>query len=262
MRSTIARSTPLLLLALAIAADQSSARGEEDVSALLKKLTTAGRRERPALIRALQKAGPKVAPILATQLASTDPGTQTRAAQLFGELRLKDGVRPLIVALKAPQHTTRAAAAKSLGMLGSADAVPRLCEALNDRFYVVRQEAAAALGSLRDPRAVEPLKKVLASDHQDASGGPALTTLHDGRSSYTLARFPSIWLSTCDALARIGEPALPTLRQRLSAPQPQLRARAVSLLLRLNDGAALRLLHSHESHGGPLVLPRYRSRPR
>jgi len=240
MRSTIARSTPLLLLALAIAADQSSARGEEDVSALLKKLTTAGRRERPALIRALQKAGPKVAPILATQLASTDPGTQTRAAQLFGELRLKDGVRPLIVALKAPQHTTRAAAAKSLGMLGSADAVPRLCEALNDRFYVVRQEAAAALGSLRDPRAVEPLKKVLASDHQDASGGPALTTLHDGRSSYTLARFPSIWLSTCDALARIGEPALPTLRQRLSAPQPQLRARAVSLLLRLNDGAALR----------------------
>ena len=211
----------------------------EDVKSLLDKLEKAGRRERPRIIKALREAKAEAVAILGKQLASADASSQMKAAALLGELKLPDGVGPLVKALQSPHYGVRVATAKALGALGQREAVPALCKALNDRFYAVRLEAVSALGLLGDPSAIDALKDVLLKDHQDASGVPARTVAYDSRSTYTRDHLPDIWLRACDALAKIGEPALPALRQRLSAKQPEIRAKVAYLLLGLKDGKGL-----------------------
>lgn len=211
----------------------------EDVKSLLGKLEKAGRRERPRIIVALREAKGEAVAVLGKQLASADASSQMKAAALLGELKLPDGVGPLVKALQSPHYGVRVAVAKALGALGQKEAVPALCKALTDRFYAVRLDAVSALGLLRDPSAIDVLKGVLLKDHQDASGVPARTVAYDSRSTYTRDHLPDIWLIACDALAKIGEPALPVLRQRLSAKQPEIRAKVAYLLLGLKDGKSL-----------------------
>lgn len=240
MRGRTARSLLLFLIPLAVLAIALPARGEEDVNSLLGKLATASPKDRPAIITALRKSGAQAVALVAKQLESSDPQIQLGAVQLLGGLRLKEAVPVLVRSLKSPHYTTRVAAAKSLGSISSQDAVPALCEALQDTFYAVRQEAVTALGALRDSRAVEPLRAVLSKDHRDASGAPAQAVLFDGRNPYTKTPFPDIWLSACDALGRIGEPAIPVLRQVLASPHPELRTKAAFILLSLKDDHGLR----------------------
>lgn len=102
------------------------------------------------LIKALQLANPKVT---------------EQVILAIGQLRLKEGVSPLLKFLENNSDLRfQAAAAFSLGLIRDKRAVERLIGKLNTPDETLKRNIVVALGLLGDPRAVEPL---LSMPHDD-----------------------------------------------------------------------------------------------
>lgn len=134
----------------------------------------------PALLEDhLLTAWPQVheVPGLLEDLRDKDTAKRSEAACLLGYKMDVTAVKPLIAALKDIDVAVRRAAAESLGMIGDASAVPVLIETLGNRAdQPVRVEVAAALGRIKDPRALEPLSRVLADAQEERAMRSAAIT--------------------------------------------------------------------------------------
>jgi HEAT repeats len=103
---------------------------------------------------------------LIAQLASSDPVTRARAADMLAPLADPRAEQSLLRALADPDLDVRASAARALGVLKSEAAVELLLQALGDEETDVRHAAAWALGQIGDERAIEPLLR-LVTDQDD-----------------------------------------------------------------------------------------------
>ena len=115
-----------------------------------------------------------VAPLSAQTNAKPQPVPQ----RLYDELRKGDPI-------------ARRKAAIQMGVLRNRSSVRALMSALIDKEWRVREAVAFALGQIADPRAVEPLERVLAEDKETevrASAAFALGMLSDPRTAEALSR--------------------------------------------------------------------------
>jgi HEAT repeat protein len=144
---------------------------------------------------------------LLTAIASGDDAVTELAAQgMRGQPHLLPALRPLL----ADQDSDRRWwAVRVLALIGEQEAVELLIERLTDTDVPTRCAAALALGELRAGQAIHALSLRLA----DESG----------------------WVrdSAMDALALIGEPALPALVEALSDPREGVRVRAAGALRKI-----------------------------
>jgi HEAT repeat protein len=149
--------------------------------------------------------------------AQTNPNPQVRelAVVALAELPVSPVKRvgALARALKDPSARVRRRAARALGDFGlhAVPAVPALVAGLRDADASVRRDAAGALGRL-GPAA--------------APAAPALTGLladPDTRTRVVVAA----------ALKRVGRPTVPALLGGLGNADPDIRARAATLLARV-----------------------------
>ncbi|HXG64351.1 MAG TPA: HEAT repeat domain-containing protein [Blastocatellia bacterium] len=102
---------------------------------------------------------------LLRDLKSGDPVTRRRASNQIGELRARNGVRPLIEALGDADAIVREAAAFALGQIGDQKAVSPLTRAIKDKDPEVRASAAFALGMLDDRKAIGALEDALEDEY-------------------------------------------------------------------------------------------------
>ncbi|HZG39889.1 MAG TPA: HEAT repeat domain-containing protein [Nodosilinea sp.] len=102
---------------------------------------------------------------------TADTGLRYYAAWWLGRFRVAEpeAIEALVAALedesdRAPDggYPLRRNAARALGKLGDRTVVPALIQCLSCDDYYVRESAAQALESLGDPRAISPLRRLLA----------------------------------------------------------------------------------------------------
>lgn len=170
-------------------------RSPEAVPALLKHLSDPNSTVRLRVVRALMLTGDARAAKPLARLLSTeeDPEVREEIAEALGAQGLAgpDAVNACIRALGDTSRAVRSHAARSLGRLADpkaaphlvralgdgywsvsrdaensiinlgTKAVPSLIEALGSRAAAVRSSAARALGSIADPRAGQPLRRLL-----------------------------------------------------------------------------------------------------
>jgi hypothetical protein len=103
---------------------------------------------------------------LIARLASSDPVTRAKAADVLAPLADPRAEQPLLRALADPDLDVCANAARALGVLKSEAAVDLLLQTLGDEESDVRYAAAWALGQIGDERAIEPLLR-LVTDQDD-----------------------------------------------------------------------------------------------
>ncbi len=171
-------------------------------------------------------------PYLVTQLDTDGPRERHALEDLFVRIG-EHAVEPLIDAFReelAKEETTRGVrmAAGILGKLEDGAAVPALVEAKEHPNWKVRSSVAGALGRIGDPGAVPALLSLLEDENEivrkgagvslkrtaekaeegDAPGEDVVASLVDALDD----RYYSVRYSAADALAAIGEPAIPALR--------------------------------------------------
>jgi HEAT repeat protein len=133
---------------------------------------------------------------------------------------LQPKVTRLVRRLHDPHWLVRAKAAEDLGRMRDPVALEGLIQALNDEEKQVRIRAAEGLGKIGDPKAIEPLVAAMVYGFVDNT-----------------ARYSS------EALADIGQPALPALVNALRSKDRYQRGYAASALGRIGSTTAV----------GPLV---------
>jgi len=186
------------------------------------------------LIRLGESKDPRAFEPLMTALGFDDPSYRDFAAKALGELRDPRAVEPLIKML-TDESDVRGAAARALGELGDRRAVEPLIKVITADYLALiidiarasgsktvkeeksirenflRRDAMTALGKLWDPRAVEPIIKVLADNNegvvrqafgQSLSGGYAglIGPIGPLREAAVLRRF------AVRALGELGDP--------------------------------------------------------
>jgi len=146
--------------------------------------TTPGREAAYALSRLAATAAE---PLLA---ALQDPNAEVRmnAARALGGIRDRKAVGPLIALLKdkdpdeAQRRRVRCQAAQALGRLGDTEATLHLIATLKDEHWEVRRDAVRALGEIKDPRALDPMLKMLSDmAHVRDAAAEALLETRDPR---------------------------------------------------------------------------------
>jgi len=130
----------------------------------------------------------------------------------------KKDVDGLVKALTDRETEIRLAAAQILGVMRAVRAVLQLITALKDEEAEVREAAAESLGMLGDARAVEPLV-ALVRDPAEA-----------------------VQKAAAEALLKFGAPAVRSLCNTLTNPQPQVRLVAVQTLGAIGDPQAVKPL--------------------
>jgi HEAT repeat protein len=186
---------------------------ETSLPYLVTRLDTDDARERHALEDILVKIGePAVGPVVEAfrdEMGRTDTTRGARlAASVLGRLGDAAAVAPLGEARSHDDWKVRGAVAGALGRIGIAEAVPALVDLLLDANEIVRKSAAFGLGRT-------------ASSVSEACGCSGATAGSEWRrATGELADalddpYYAVRYNASDALARIGEPAWPALRDIL-----------------------------------------------
>ena len=149
-----------------------------------------------------------------------------------------------IKAWKDGNTQSRESAVWVLGTLGDERVVEHLINALKDNDKYVRKAAVYALGEIGDKRAVEPLIKVLECDNNSdvrKAAVHALGELRDERAVKPLTNYLRCWgvWIVCNALAKIGKPAVETLITALQDRDPVIRMIAAEALGKIGDKRAV-----------------------
>jgi len=119
--------------------------------------------------------------ILLQKLNNPDPFIRVEAVQALGEIQKEEALLPVCECLNDENLYVRAYAAEALGKIGQVDislALLRLISSLDDPSPYVRAMMVAALGELQDPRAVDPIRKLL-QDEDESVRGMALWALEN-----------------------------------------------------------------------------------
>ena len=182
---------------------------EESLPYLVTRLDTDDARERHALEDILVRIGPAAArPVIEAFLLEAGRTETTRGARLAAAVLGKIGevcaIDPLFSAHDHHDWKVRGAIGGALGRIGTAGAVPPLVVLLTDENEVVRKSAAVGL------------RRVAARAHDDAQPDADAALALDRNVMESLAsalgdQHYSVRYSSADALARIGEIALPLL---------------------------------------------------
>jgi HEAT repeat protein/nucleoside 2-deoxyribosyltransferase len=178
-------------------------------------------------------------PYAPKQLSRVDVELRQKACWVLMELRSKQSVEPLIVALGDEDSSVRNSAAEALGSIGDSRAVGPLIAVLGDRAVgwsaakalvkialpaveslitalededrEVCRLAAEILGRIGDSRAVEPLIAVLGDTDIGRSAAEALDQLNWKPQDVSLRVKYEIAKQNWDALVKIGAPAVESL---------------------------------------------------
>ena len=148
--------------------------------------------------------------LIESLLAAVDAGDDEQAERVCRGFAAQKGVLPALRPLLAdPSADRRWWAVRSLALIGGTEAARLLIERLGDEDEATRCAAALALGEVRSEEAIPHLLASLA----DVSG----------------------WVRDCaaDALAMVGEPALPALVTAMTDPRDPIRVRATRALCRI-----------------------------
>jgi HEAT repeat protein len=128
-------------------------------------------------VRQLTQLRAAAVPVLLEALHAPGPDTVRFAAYTLGEIRAPEAVPALIPLLKSPDPELRQHVAFALGMIRDKAATDALIGALKDDDPIVRGYAATALGEIGDPRAKEALLAALRTE--DASVVNMATSLYN-----------------------------------------------------------------------------------
>lgn len=147
------------------------------------------------------------------QLGSEDKDISCSAEQSLVRMG-SIAVEPLLQALNSEDPQTRFRAAYALGKIGDPRAFDPLLRATQDSNEAVRYDAVIALGDLGDSRAIEPLLQMLL-------GGEELDS------------------PAAMALRKIGSPAVESLIELLSHPNPSIRSTVAYILGGIGDARVI-----------------------
>jgi HEAT repeat protein len=143
-------------------------------------------------------------------LEGSDQGRASNAAYHLGDFGDARAIEPLRKALGSTDQKTRLYAAQALAKLGDQSGADILAECLGDGKAL--KDVIASLGMLGDPRAYEPLTRMLSSKEESECGGAAqsLGRLGDHRAIPSLVNLlaDSRWfvhLSAAAGLAMLGD---------------------------------------------------------
>lgn len=168
---------------------------------------------------------------------------QAEANQDVGleEEQFKDEIDIQIDLLKDPDWVVRREAAITLGEMGDERCVEPLARALRDGDWQVREVAIEGLGQIGSP-AVEILLKLLRDWDVRKYAIAALGKIHDERVLEPLMmqlRNDEFKDDATDALASLGEPAVPHLAKALHDKEELVRKQAVLALGRIKSAKAI-----------------------
>lgn len=239
--------------ALAIAA--YGEQGDAAIGALLDALDDVDVDVRRAVIPALAAVGPNSADAaagLARSLSDADWVVRRQAGAAFGTVDASQVLPDLRAQLRSTNVPTRIAAAVAVGKIGpgAADAMPELLDALKSADWKLRGTAARAIGAI-GVAAGQPGIEALATALRDRDWGvaepvvEALARMGEGAVPVLVAALsddavPVRW-GAARALERIGPPAraaVPALGEALGDPVMQVRWAAARALLAFGPAAA------------------------
>jgi HEAT repeat protein len=182
---------------------------EDSIPYLVTQLDTDGARERHALedvlVRIGEPAVPAVIDALLTEAERTDTTRGARlAATVLGRIGDASAVDPLDSVHDHADWKVRGAIGSALGRIGTAGAIAPLVSLLSDENEMVRKSAAVGLRRV-----------ATAANDEEEPDREARKALDDEVVASLIGalgdRCYAVRYSSADALARIGEPALPAL---------------------------------------------------
>jgi len=192
---------------------------------------------------------------LIAALADKNPGIVMRAVEALGQTGDERAAVPLIGMLNRSDPSLRFVTSEALIHLGSA-AVPSLIDTLNHKDPVVVSAAAEILGKIGDQRAIEPLTEALKhrdSDRVRLSVATALGAIGGKEVVVPLIRLLKnkdsvVQYAAAEALAVIGQPAVPFLIDELKNTDPDIVLIAINTLGKTGEQQAVQplidLLHN------------------
>lgn len=134
---------------------------QRTVEALIPMLKDKIKEVRQAAVEALANTDdPKLLDIFISLLKDQDEKTRKYAASGLGNIKHPGAIEPLLQALRDNEYNVCWSASMALAKMGSA-AVEPLIAALESYTWYGRELAADALGRIKDPRAVDPLIRLL-----------------------------------------------------------------------------------------------------
>ncbi len=181
-------------------------------------LTSTDRETRRRAVEELGRGGDErnVGPISEVLRGDRDFLVRSAAADALGTLRSKQGVAPLVAALRDMNAEVRTSSALALGRLNDASAVSALRPLLKDAEPLVRSAAAQSLGKLNAADALPDLAALL--------GDPE----------------PEVRTGAAEALGALGNPgAVERLISALSDKNLYVRSRAATALGKIADARAV-----------------------
>ena len=213
---------------------------ERTLPYLVTQLDTDGVRERHALEDILVRIGaPAAAPVIEGLLVEAERSDTTRgarmAATVLGRIGEPSAVEPLASVHDHHDWKVRGAIGSALGRIGVAETVVPLVSMLDDENEVVRKSAAVGLKRVAiratdaeapDPEAVDALDRDVIESLVGALGDVSYAVRY----------------SSSDALARIGEPALPRLLEAGESSTGEARLMAMRAMGMVGSQEALKPL--------------------
>ncbi|HXI02406.1 MAG TPA: HEAT repeat domain-containing protein [Candidatus Saccharimonadales bacterium] len=171
---------------------------------------------------------------------------RTRARAAFEKLGIVDHY---LERLRSRRWWIRAEACEKLGLIGSDRSIAPLVEHLSDSIPEVRFRASQALGSIGTSESLRPLVLALKSPGRWSAIRVSVMLVAAGDEAVNVLLEEFQWLpdqaklSAVDIFARIRSlRASPLLRELLTDPNPDLRARAANALGMLGDPTVAPLL--------------------
>lgn len=219
------------------------------VQALIASLSDDNHMVRSAAARALGRTKDSAAtPALLEALRDKAGLVYDFALNALSEMRDPAAIPALMDMLHNPDADLRRAAVTVLGALHHREAVPEIINRLNDEVLAVGHAAAETLGKIGDVSAVPALSQILSSLHADwamcINAAQALGALGDPQAVPAMIDIfrrrwdnipglnttPPVRKNVIEALAKIGEPAVPYLLAALNDTDVKVRHGAVEAL--------------------------------
>lgn len=220
-------------------------RGAAAVPHLIQVLRAGRESAREGAARALVKIGsPSVPELIAAAKDKMSPAElKIACAWALGQIQDPRAIEPLAALLKDERYLVRREAGRALSKMGE-PAIAKLIELLHGAPAPVREVAAEALGAADSPRAVEALIQAIGDSNENVIRA-AVRALGQTKSDRAVGPLLALLASeplgalAAEALAQLGQPAVPGLMAALKDSRPTVRALAARALGEIAPGQAV-----------------------